>query len=243
MKVSTDQVLLSCEHGGNRIPAAWRSLFAGKQAILDSHRGWDPGALQCARRIAAELETPLLSSTTSRLLIELNRSLHHRALFSEYSRTLPENDRSNIIKNYYLPYREKLQQTIAGIIRRRGFVLHLSIHSFTPKLNHSIRNADIGLLYDPRRRHERRFAMDLQESLRNLDRNLKIRRNYPYRGIADGVTTYHRKLFKSGQYAGLEIEINQKYPLAGDNRAWCRLQNTIVQGLARSLGKSDIHAV
>ena len=67
MKVSIKHTLLSCEHGGNSIPAAWRYLFKGKQSILDSHRGWDPGALVCAKRLSAKLDIPLISSTTSRL--------------------------------------------------------------------------------------------------------------------------------------------------------------------------------
>lgn len=235
MKVLTDNLLLSCEHGGNRIPAAYRQLFAGKQAILDSHRGWDPGALVCAKRIAARLEVPLVSNTTSRLLIEVNRSRGHGQLFSEFSRVLPEDARTTIITNHYQPYRDKLQGSIERIIGQMGFALHLSIHSFTPVLDHSPRNADIGLLYDPRRLHEYRFAMCLRDSLRSLDSELNVRRNYPYRGIANSATTDYRKLYIDEQYAGLEIEINQKYPLDGDNRIWCRLQNTIVQGLIQSL--------
>ena len=240
MKVSINNTLLSCEHGGNRIPAAWRHLFAGKDAILTSHRGWDPGALECARRLAARLKIPLVSSTTSRLLIDLNRSLHHRQLFSEFSRPQPESVRSTIIDSHYLPYRERLQQAIAGLIKQRGFALHLSVHSFTPVFNHSPRNADIGLLYDPGRRYELKLAMLLQECLRGLDSELNIRRNYPYRGIADGATTYYRKIFITKQYAGLEIEINQKYPLGRDNNVWCRLQNTILQALILSLDRFNI---
>ena len=41
----TDSFLFTCEHGGNRIPAPYRRLFRGQRALLDSHRGYDPGAL------------------------------------------------------------------------------------------------------------------------------------------------------------------------------------------------------
>lgn len=235
MKVSIKQLIFSCEHGGNQIPAAWHHLFAGAEAAVDSHRGWDPGALECAKRLAAKLDRPLISSSTSRLLVDLNRSLHHRALFSAYSRLLPVTARQAIIRHYYLPYRSRLQQEVASLAKQRTFVLHLSIHSFTPVLNQIKRNADIGLLYDPQRGHERAFALRLRDCLHALDCELSIRRNYPYRGSADGVTTDLRKHYSPAHYAGLELEINQKYPLGSDRYVWRRLKNTITQALIKSL--------
>ena len=236
MKASANNTVLSCEHGGNRIPAAYKYLFSGQEKVLQSHRGWDPGALLCARKLSLNLGVPLLYGTTSRLLIDLNRSLHHHNLFSEFTRPLEENDRQAVIRNVYLPYRERLREVIAGRIRRLGFALHLSIHSFTPVLDNAVRNADIGLLYDPRRPREAGFARRLQNCLRSLDSTLRIRRNYPSRGSADGATTQLRKIFSDHRYAGLELEINQKYPLTGDRKNWLRLQNTILQALGLALG-------
>jgi predicted N-formylglutamate amidohydrolase len=69
--------LVTCEHGGNRIPAPYRKLFVRQRALLDSHRGWDPGALQMARALSTALRAPLVASTTSRLLVDLNRSAGH----------------------------------------------------------------------------------------------------------------------------------------------------------------------
>jgi predicted N-formylglutamate amidohydrolase len=73
-----DALLITCEHGGNSVPPRWRPLFRGHRALLDSHRGWDPGALPIARALAREMNAPLIYSTISRLLVELNRSPHHR---------------------------------------------------------------------------------------------------------------------------------------------------------------------
>src|SRR3954454_24119921 len=72
-----DRYLVTCEHGGNRIPARYRPLFAGAEALLESHRGYDPGALQLGREIAAALDAPLVSANVSRLLVDLNRSIGH----------------------------------------------------------------------------------------------------------------------------------------------------------------------
>ena len=37
-------LVITCEHGGNHIPGAYRHLFQGQEAVLQSHRGFDPGA-------------------------------------------------------------------------------------------------------------------------------------------------------------------------------------------------------
>ena len=41
--LTVDTFIVTCEHGGNRIPAPYRPLFRGQKALLDSHRGYDPG--------------------------------------------------------------------------------------------------------------------------------------------------------------------------------------------------------
>ena len=87
-------------------------------------------------------------------------------------------------------------------------MLHLSIHSFTPVLHGQTRNADIGLLYDPGRAGERRLAVAWQKALRKRVPSLRVRRNYPYLGKADGFTTHLRRRFPRA-YLGLELEVNQ----------------------------------
>src|SRR5258705_12004908 len=76
-----DSFLITCEHGGNRIPAPYRRLFRGRRALLDSHRGYDPGALVMAKALAGAFKAPLVTSTISRLVIDLNPSIGHPPLF------------------------------------------------------------------------------------------------------------------------------------------------------------------
>jgi len=238
LKVSVKNTVLSCEHASHSIPAAYRQLFAGSRDQLISHRGWDPGALACAMRLASKLHLPLIKGSCSRLLIDLNRSLHHQQVFSEYTRALPILTRLSIINNVYHPYRERLRQSISRCIAKHGFALHLSLHTFTPVLNGSQRNADIGILYDPRRKYEKAVAVRLQSCLATLEPELKIRRNYPYRGVTDGVTTQCRRDFTGQVYAGLEIEINQKIPLSGERGLWRRLQNNVLLALTGIISQS-----
>lgn len=204
-----NRVIISCEHGGNNVPQEYQKLFRGKQPILESHRGLDRGALILARCLAAKLKAPLFASTTTRLLIDLNRSLHHRHLFSEFTRHCDPAVKKKIIENYYSPYRENVEMEIYRIARSGETVVHLSIHSFTPRFRGVLRRADIGLLYDPQRPGERKLCRKLQSLLNNTADGLITRRNYPYRGSADGFTTYLRKKYDREKYLGIEIELNQ----------------------------------
>ena len=76
-----DTFIITCEHGGNRIPAPYRRLFREQSALLDSHRGYDPGSLVMAKALASAYRAPLVASTVSRLLIDLNRSIGNPQLF------------------------------------------------------------------------------------------------------------------------------------------------------------------
>jgi predicted N-formylglutamate amidohydrolase len=202
------KLIVTCEHGGNKIPTAYKSLFKDCDA-LHSHRGYDLGALDVFKHL-----TPLANasaySETSRLLIELNRSLHHKKLFSEYSKALSKSDKNALISDYYLKYRNDVELTIKSFIKDNNTVLHLSVHSFTPKLNGDERNCDIGLLFDSRNTEEKEICKQLKTKLLQLDTALNVRFNYPYLGKADGFTTYLRKQFPNN-YLGIELEINQKY--------------------------------
>ena len=93
-----------------------------------------------------------------------------------------------------------------------------------------MRKADIGLLYDPSRPGERALCQRWQASLKTKAPGLTIRRNYPYTGKADGFTTYLRRRFPTDRYAGIELEINQKYVFNGGLK-WLALRHSILEAL------------
>jgi len=192
------------------VPPVYRHLFPPGDRLLGSHRGWDPGALELARALARGLDARLFHATTTRLLIELNRSPHHPALFSRYTRGLDDDEKRRIMARYYIPYRRALEAYITQQCRAGRTVLHLSAHTFCPRLHGTVRQADLGLLYDPRRRRERSLCRDLKQVLQASRPGLKVRRNYPYRGAADGLTTWLRRCFEAQQYLGIELELNQR---------------------------------
>jgi len=222
--------LISCEHGGNLVPPAYRALFAGAGKLLESHRGYDIGILPLARSFARGLLAPLMVSQITRLLVDLNRSEGHPRLFSELTRTLPESERQQLLYDYYDPYRHQVRRKIQKLIRSEGAVIHLSVHSFTPVLDGKRRTADVGLLYDPARSAEVEFCSRWQDSLQVALPELKIRRNYPYRGISDGLVPRLRQEYPANQYLGIELELNQALPLQGGT-AWERVQRELVETL------------
>lgn len=230
----TDACLVSCEHGGNRIPPGYQDLFRGFEAMLKTHRGYDPGALAMARILAAALSAPLHFSTTSRLLVDLNRSPGHPKLHSEPTRNAPAAVRRQIRERYYLPYRQEIESDIAALVARGRRVVHISSHSFTPELEGEIRHADIGLLYDPARAGERALCVRWQQCLDKHLPELRVRRNYPYTGTSDGLTAFLRRRFPAEAYLGIELEINQKHVFAR-GRHWRDLCESVPQALRQAL--------
>jgi predicted N-formylglutamate amidohydrolase len=226
----SDSYLVSCEHGGNRIPAPYRSLFRGCDALLDSHRGYDCGALAMARGLAKAFRAPLVTSTISRLLVDLNRSIGHPRVFSAATRDAPAALRAKIAEQYYLPYRLQVERLVRQSVSRGRRVIHISSHSFTPVLDGKVRSADVGLLYDPRRGGEAELCARWKSSLEELAPRLRVRRNYPYAGKGDGLTSYLRQRFAPDAYVGIELEINQRIVVAGGRR-WMALRSVLIDSL------------
>ncbi|MBY0441989.1 MAG: hypothetical protein K2Q25_07615 [Mycobacteriaceae bacterium] len=115
--VTMDTFIITCEHSGKRIPAPYRQLFNGQQALLNSHRGYDLGALIKAKTLAS----------------------------------------------------------------------------------------DVGLLYHPGRPEEAKMCARWKESLAACTPELHLRRNYPYAGKTDGLTSHLRLLFAQRDYVGIEL--------------------------------------
>ena len=231
--VTRDALIITCEHGGNQVPAAYAPLFAGHEALLQTHRGWDAGALTLAQQLATAFDAPLFAATTTRLLIDLNRSIGHRQLHSEATRGLPLATRRNIAAQYYRPHRDAVESEVARLVAAGRRVLHVASHSFTPELGGMVRQADVAWLYDPRRAGECSLAAQWLAALKHRRPDLKLRRNYPYQGKGDGLTALLRSCYSDAAYVGIELEVNQRFVMAG-GPAWTALRADIVAAL-RSL--------
>ena len=224
---ASDYLLLTCEHAGNRIPREYAPLFRGADALLATHRGWDPGAHVLARLLAKRLRRPLHAVTWSRLFVEANRAEHNPRIWSRFMRALPKAERKAILKRYWWPHRSKVEAAVADAARVAR-VVHVAVHSFTPELDGETRNADVGLLYDSRRPREASLCRRWGAILARMAPELRVRYNYPYRGNTDGLGTWLRKRHPATRYLGIEIEINQG--LVGA-RGWRSFQEDIATSL------------
>lgn len=229
-------VVVTCEHATNRVPPELRAAFRGKSALLKSHRGWDPGALAVAERVAGALSAPLFVGEVSRLAIELNRSIDSPSLFSAVTRDLDDETRAGLIRRYYTPWRAATKSCIEGLARQ-GVTLHLSVHSFTPVLDGKRRELEVGLLFDPARALEKKFCEAWRNGLRREDAGVdpwRVKMNLPYRGTSDGHTTALRRVFPADRYLGVEIEVRND--LIGAKPGQERVGGAIAQSLRAALG-------
>jgi predicted N-formylglutamate amidohydrolase len=224
-------VIVSCEHGGNRVPAVFAPWFAHAAALLASHRGYDPGALALARALAARLCAPLYFTTVSRLVVEQNRGPRHRQLFSVMMRRAPVALRELALARYYLPYHRAVVTDVEQAIAAGARVLHIGAHSFTPVLRGDVRRTDIGLLYDPSHGPEAAFCRSLRDALRARTGRV-VRLNYPYRGTSDGFTTRLRQRLAPDDYLGVEVEVNQRLVRTP---GWSRLRRAMADAFADAI--------
>jgi predicted N-formylglutamate amidohydrolase len=203
-------LLLTCEHGGRSVPRRYRECFRDAQSVLASHRGYDIGALGLARWLARQTSAPLLAARVTRLLVDLNRSCGHPRCLSDYVAGLAPDEQQRLFSDHYWPHRSAVQRAICELRGGGAGVLHVAVHSFAPVLAGEVRSADVGLLYDPARRWERRIALRWRDALRSGGA-WRVRSNYPYRGTSDGLTTALRRAHPPRAYAGIELEVNQRF--------------------------------
>lgn len=225
---------VTCEHGGNRTPPPFDALFRGRERLLASHRGFDRGALQMGRELARLLGAPCVSTTVSRLVIELNRPSDDPAFFSPIMQRADAGYRALARRRFERPYRERVDAIVEAAIADGKRAVHIGSHSFTPVRAGEVRDADVALLYDPRREFERWFCGRWKKALRDRAPAWRVRLNYPYRGSDPGLTTELRKVHPPGAYAGVELELNQQWARAGGAR-WERARAIVRDALMAAL--------
>jgi predicted N-formylglutamate amidohydrolase len=170
-------ILLLCDHASNAVPPDIDLGIALE--LLDLHIGVDIGAEPLTRQLAARLGVPAILATVSRLVIDLHREPNHVGLIPHRSdgHLIPGNDqadRAARIARFHAPY----HRLIAQRIRRQRPRLILSIHSFTPRLEHggTDRPWQVGVLYN----RDARAARPAIEFLRA--QGLVTGDNEPYSG-------------------------------------------------------------
>jgi len=142
-------VLLLCDHASNAVP---EDVDLGvPPELLDLHIAVDIGAAAVTRALAAALDAPAILATVSRLVIDLHRESDHVGLIPHRSdgHLIPGNqsvDRAARVARFHAPY----HRLIRDQVRAQRPALILSIHSFTPCLEHggTPRPWEVGILYN-----------------------------------------------------------------------------------------------
>jgi predicted N-formylglutamate amidohydrolase len=207
-------LVLTCEHASNAVPPG---VDLGVSAeVLASHCAWDHGTREIAVGLAARFGAPLHLGVWTRMYVDLNRFAHNPKVIPEnaFGEPVPGNvglseaERKHRLDEVHAPWRAAAQASMAHMLAAHGRCVHLSVHSFTPRLGDEVRDYDMGILYDPDRPADVEAADILVKGLQRS--GLSVRRNEPYLGTGDGLTTASRERFGAAWYAGIEVETSHR---------------------------------
>ncbi|MFA9231955.1 MAG: N-formylglutamate amidohydrolase [Microgenomates group bacterium] len=180
--------LVTCDHAENHVPAAVNGGDLGIEAQdMARHIAYDVGAAGLARALGELLNSPVIMSGVSRLVIDPNRGEDDPTLVMKlYDGTIiPANrnvDAAEIERRldlFYRPY----HQAYARLAARQEGTIIVAIHSFTPCLKaRAPRPWHVGVLYS----HldvglSRRLIARLQQ-----ETDLCVGDNEPYSGHLPG---------------------------------------------------------
>lgn len=180
--------VVTCDHASNRVPD-W--VAGGDLGIapedMARHIAWDVGAAGLARALGEALDSPVICSDFSRLVIDPNRGEDDPTLLMKlYDGTIipanrhagPDDLRQRLDRLYH-PYHAAL----AGLAARREDTVILAIHSFTPCLKgRAPRPWHVGILYS---HLDERLSLPLIARLR-AEPDLCVGDNEPYAGHLPG---------------------------------------------------------
>jgi predicted N-formylglutamate amidohydrolase len=180
--------LVTCDHASNRVPP---DVSGGDLGLapedMARHIAWDVGARGLAEALATLLDSPMVCSDFSRLVIDPNRGEEDPTLVMKlYDGTIIPGNRhvgavevERRLATLYRPYHD----AIATLAARRQDTVIVAIHSFTPCLRgRDPRPWHVGVLYsDDDDRLSRRLIGRLSQ-----EPDLCIGDNEPYAGALPG---------------------------------------------------------
>jgi predicted N-formylglutamate amidohydrolase len=231
-----ERLVVTCEHASNAVPKKLSPGLGVGGSVLRTHVAWDRGSRELASILAHRLGATQFMGRQTRLVVDLNRNRGSRQLIPTTSfgvaipgnRKLTRQEREARIEKYWQPYRDAVERAVQRAIDEAGECIHFSVHTFVPKLDGKVRSAEVGILYDPRRPRERKFAEALRARLEEAF--LDVRMNYPYKGASDGLTTFLRNRFPKSRYIGIELEVNQAL-LETSRQVW-RMGRVLTEAIA-----------
>lgn len=225
--------LVTCDHASNHVPdwVAGGDLGINAQD-MGRHIAYDLGAAGVARALGAALDSPVICSRFSRLVIDPNRGLDDPTLVMRLydgtiipaNRRLSDEDLRARLDGLYLPYHGAL----AKLAARRADTVIVAVHSFTPCLQgRAPRPWHVGVLFDAR---SDRFSRALLAQL-CVQPDLCVGENEPYAGHLSGDAIDQHALQMGRENTLIEIR-NDLIASTQSQKAWAaRLAKMLVNCL------------
>ena len=149
------RVVLFCDHASCQVPAVLDGLGLDG-AVIRRHIGWDIGAGDVTRRLAALLDAAAVLAGYSRLVIDCNRPPGEPSSIPRVSDgvAVPGNQALGAAElaarqtACFTPYHEAVDAVIADVEARHGGpAAVISMHSFTPVMDGYERPWHVGILW------------------------------------------------------------------------------------------------
>jgi len=166
----SNNFIILCDHALYNIPKKYKKLGLSNNN-LKKHIGWDIGALKVAKKISKNINSTLIYSGYSRLLIDCNRALKSKGAFLKKSENINIPGNFNISrkekilrsKRYYFPYHNQIKKFIQDSLKNNIVPSLVSIHSFTPVYLGKARKWHIGILQRSDQRLSSLFIKEIRK--------------------------------------------------------------------------------
>jgi predicted N-formylglutamate amidohydrolase len=233
-------VLLTCDHASNAVPRSLAGLGLGA-AELGRHIGWDIGAANVTRRLAALLDAPAILAGYSRLVIDCNRDPGDRSSIPETSDNVPipgnlgldEEARAARRREIFAPYHAASETWTADRLARGTVPALVSVHSFTPVMGGTARPWHVGILWDS----DPRIPQPLLAALK-ADRTLVVGDNEPYSAREpQGYTVRHHAALRGLPHVAIEL----RQDLIADDAGARRWADILAAALSPILARADLY--
>lgn len=233
-------LLIVCDHASNALPAEYGTLGLPQQQ-LERHIGYDIGAANVTRALAAQINAPAVLSGFSRLLIDANRGDDDPTLIMRLSdgAAVPGNadydeaERTRRLHRYYEPYHRAIDEAIdAGIDAGRPPAI-FSIHTFTENWRGTPRPWHATILWD----RDPRLPVPLLQALQS-EAGLVIGENVPYSGELKGDCLYRHGTQRGLAHALIEIRQDLVREEEGQ-REWAQRLAHILTPLLQAHGAAE----
>lgn len=203
------EVLLTCEHAGNRIPE-WLEVPPDERAWFDTHWGYDPGAAAVARAVARELETQVVLGEFSRLVCDPNRPLAAETWIREtvedgqplsFNQGIADDERL-LREELWHRYHSTVDETIRRALAAGKAPLLFSVHTMTHLYVGHSRDMELAVLFSDFAPMAEAFATRLESH------GFIVARNEPYSGY-EGLIYSVERHGRTHRLPFLEIEVRQ----------------------------------